>query len=320
MEIERTLNSEHHGAPVAESQSIIPETERLMAIVQAQKPSWCAYRKSLAVAALYMYNKRLSDLCERDNAHLLWITCGDHLLRAHGGQTWTYSVGFGYWQLFEELLPQHIFEYIREFGFVLEGIFRGISGNVSREDAALIDAMATILDKYTVDQKAELKKAMVMNCAWNKGNLRLRRAFRESGKEKTAAPQTPAASSPGPGYPVPASPATSQIGNMSAVQLERDLSSILREEEELFPPTMPGDQADAPGRSSTDVPRDVAQAEVEVGSGSWYILSAQAIARCYVSLIRRLEANKSIAFFNEWCQTPPGENNGSSLQGRGDYI
>ena len=94
-----TLNEAEHGAPVMPEVSIIPETARLSGIVTDTYPGWGASQQSLGVAALYMYNKRLTDLCERDNAHLLWIVCGNHLLRAHAGKTYCYNVMYGKWDL-----------------------------------------------------------------------------------------------------------------------------------------------------------------------------------------------------------------------------
>ena len=68
--------------------------------------------KILAAAALYMYRKRLSDMAERDAVHLLFVICGDRLIRAHDGATWVYHMTFGFWHGYQDVLPQDIFAYM----------------------------------------------------------------------------------------------------------------------------------------------------------------------------------------------------------------
>ena len=123
------------------------KTCSLLQIVKTNAPTWDAYKQSFGVDALYMYNKRLTDLCESDNAHLLWITVGNRMLRAHNGQTFCYNSESGYWYLFGELLPQRISEQLREYCVVLEGTFRGFEGDVGRTDQEVLKAMCTASNK-----------------------------------------------------------------------------------------------------------------------------------------------------------------------------
>ena len=279
-----TLNEAEHGAPVMAEVSIIPETARLLGIVTDTYPGWGAYQQSLGVAALYMYNKRLTDLCERDNAHILWIVCGNHLLRAHAGKTYCYNVMYGKWDLFNAVLPNHVFAHLRNFGFILEGIFRDFSGDVERTDAEVLKAMATVFANHP-EEKA-MVKAMHMNCAWNKGNDKLKLGRGPAkGKGKSAKAPRLAADDIG-GVP--------PSGN-----LERELEDIMEESQMFGVPAAAAVEEGEPAAAEAD------GAEVVISStrSTWYILSSQSIARCIIVLIRRLEVNKSLGFFNEWCQT-----------------
>ncbi len=161
------LSRDEHSAPVGCAKNIIQETGRLRTLVSQTCPGWDDYMLDLGVGALYMYEKRLTDLSERDNVHLLWIVCGEKLLRAHNGQTWVYDVQYGYWSLFNGLLPQHMFDYIREYSLVLEGLFRSLSGTVPREDA---DVLKALRDATTGMTREQVIKSCASNCTWNKGN------------------------------------------------------------------------------------------------------------------------------------------------------
>jgi len=70
-EVYVTLNKARHSAAVPRTRQIVPETDRAMEVVRTMRPLWCEDRRRLAVAALYMYDKRVSDMCERDLVHLL---------------------------------------------------------------------------------------------------------------------------------------------------------------------------------------------------------------------------------------------------------
>ena len=70
-----------------------------------------------------------------------------------------------------------------------------------------------------------------------------------------------------------------------------------------------GDQFDAETAPASPIAAETRRAPAEdpatlfASKNTWYIRSAQAIARCIMVLTRRLEVNKSIAYFNEWCDT-----------------
>ena len=70
-----------------------------------------------------------------------------------------------------------------------------------------------------------------------------------------------------------------------------------------------GDQFDAETAPASPIAAETRRAPAEdpatlfTSKNTWYIRSAQAIALCIMGLTRRLEVNKSIAYFNEWCDT-----------------
>ena len=109
------LDKAVHGAPAAEAKTIRGEHERLLKIVEDNTHDWSDTMKSLGSAALYMYKKRLADMSERDSVHLLFVVCGDRLIRAHDGATWNYDMTYGFWYTFSEIMPQDIFAYIQDW-------------------------------------------------------------------------------------------------------------------------------------------------------------------------------------------------------------
>jgi len=296
------LEKKKRGVPVKDTKSIIPDTKKLRDIVEEHCPQWSDYFKDVGVGALYMYNKRLTDISERDNAHLLWIICGNQLLRCHNGQTFCYSLAYGYWFHFNELLPQHIFEHIRVFGMVLEGMFRGMDGDVGRTDKEVLSAMNAVILKHTTE--VELIRKMEMNCAWNTGNDKLRRGSRGLKRAAPGAAAVQPSQAQPDAAPAPAAPPAAVPASQPGVNIEVALQEVMQEDE-VFGLSQLQSQAPRAAHHPGEEPREGAELELPpfTANNTWYILSAQAIGRCIVNLIRKLEANKAISFFNDWCET-----------------
>ena len=78
-----------HGTMIGRSYDIMLDTANKMDYVHAYCTSWDIGRVRLGAAALHLYNRRLSDLSERDHVQLVWCACGGEQVRVHeGGQVW----------------------------------------------------------------------------------------------------------------------------------------------------------------------------------------------------------------------------------------
>ena len=82
-------------APLGEAHTIQGDTHRLSDLVAATCPRWPPQLARWAAVGLHCYKKRWTDMSERDFVHLLWIVCGDILLRAHSGVVYVFSPVFG---------------------------------------------------------------------------------------------------------------------------------------------------------------------------------------------------------------------------------
>lgn len=114
----------------------------------------------MGTAALFIYDKRSTDLPERDHVHLLWIIVEGDLLRAEVGVIWYYEVACGYWRQFHGLLPKHIFAHISDYLHTLEGLFRSFTGTVARDHTALLHAMDDVMNGKTPDD-------IILDARWN---------------------------------------------------------------------------------------------------------------------------------------------------------
>ena len=167
------LGVESHGVQQGKIYDVLTETDLKMKFVQEQVPHWGTSHRRLGAAAVHLYNRRLSDLSERDHVQIIWMDCGEYLLRVHeGGQLFVYQSSFGYFRAFEGLPPPHLFEVVRQFFVMLEGIFRNFKGHVPRDDKSVLKAMDAIVSGKTFD---ELLAICESACAWNKGNHLLKK-------------------------------------------------------------------------------------------------------------------------------------------------
>ena len=105
-----------------------------------------------------------------------------------GGELFVYQPHLGYWRTFEGLPPPHLFEVVRQFFILLEGIYRNFKGHVKRNDKAVLQSM----DMFIQDKSMpELLSCCESTCAWNKGNnlLKKRRRRRARRTRQTRTPR-----------------------------------------------------------------------------------------------------------------------------------
>ena len=150
------------------------DTERKMKFAREEMSHWNHAQVRLGAAAVHFYSRRLFDLSERDYVQVLWMCCGQDLCRVHEGcQLFVFQASFGYWPAFEGLPPPDLFEVLRQFFVMLEGIFRNFSGHVTRDDKSVLKATDVIMQGKSFDA---LLKVCECACAWNKGNSLLKKS------------------------------------------------------------------------------------------------------------------------------------------------
>lgn len=149
---------------MSRSRDILPEIARLTHCARAQHPLWEDYRN---VGALYIFDKRLTDCTERDNAHLLWIMCGGDLFRAAGGVIYCYDTARDYCAQYAGLAFQYVFTCVSEYVHV-NSLPKGLRGH----EAALLTALNNIMGNLS---DGALVKDLFWQRTWNTGS-RLRRA------------------------------------------------------------------------------------------------------------------------------------------------
>ena len=85
------LGKDSHGIEAGKVYDVLTLTEQKMDFVRKEMPHWSDAHVRLGAAAVHLYNRRLSDLSERDNVQILWMCAGEHLVRVHeGGQLFVY--------------------------------------------------------------------------------------------------------------------------------------------------------------------------------------------------------------------------------------
>ena len=143
--------------PEPKAVSIIARTKHLESLVIQHYPTWVPAVRRLAVAALSVYRMRLIDISLCDHVYLLWIICGERMLRAHNGASYYYNAGLGVFEHFIGFMPHEILEDIRVFTMRLEGLFRSFNGHVARDDVSLLDAVNASLASHDSAHAAFLK-------------------------------------------------------------------------------------------------------------------------------------------------------------------
>ena len=78
----------------------------------------------LATTALATYTVRACDIGVRERILVLWVACGDILVRAHGDLIYCYNPELGSWEACRGTYTEHVFRYLNNFLLEVEGCFR----------------------------------------------------------------------------------------------------------------------------------------------------------------------------------------------------
>ena len=169
MQVFSALNPDEFSADLGTAHTIVGEVERLTVHISQTHRLWESQMVTFGVCVLSAYKKRLTDMTEMDHVRLLWIACGDTLLRSHSGVVYMYDPVFGCWSLYEGIVPEHILHHVQRFGLIVEGIFRkmGTTGRATkRDDKAVLDEMRSLRGGLSIDVFVQ---QCVMASVWNLG-------------------------------------------------------------------------------------------------------------------------------------------------------
>jgi hypothetical protein len=120
---------------------------------EAKTLSWGTRTRRLAVAALMIYRMRMVDIFLREHVMLMWVIFGEHSLRAHNGTCYYYN-SVGFFEPFQGLLPEGIYDVLKTFLLRLEGLFRSMSGEIRREDSSLLGAIQLCVATFSTEAAA----------------------------------------------------------------------------------------------------------------------------------------------------------------------
>lgn len=125
-------------------ESILTMAQNLMDTARGPRTcvrhNWSVYRLRITAGILAVYRMRLIDITMREHILLLWIMCGQHMLRSHDGSCFFYKF-IGHFTIYEGMLPPSIFAYVKQFLLTTEGCFRAMQGNVPRTDEGILAAV-----------------------------------------------------------------------------------------------------------------------------------------------------------------------------------
>ena len=166
--LEAYSNVTAHGVrtPLGTAHTILLETARVEGMVEDMYSTWSRDLVRLAAGALHCYKKRLVDLSERDNVHLLWVCCGGDLVRAHGGVVYIFDPIYGSWNIYEGIVPQHVLHQARRMGLIIEGMFRRFPSTLPRKDVSVLEAIDALIGSRSFEEFCD---ACVMASVWNQG-------------------------------------------------------------------------------------------------------------------------------------------------------
>eukprot|EP00435_Cladocopium_sp_Y103_P038419 s1353_g10.t1 len=157
-------------------QSVVRWTEQ----VTEHAPILSDYFVRVAVAVLSFSRVRLADLYLREHALVYWIAEGGHTLRFHDGDCYMRTTS-GAFQQHKGIPPDH--DRVQAFLMHVEGIFRLIASETSRDLGQILSAVATLWQAAGSDAE-ELKRRCVEACLDYKGEANKRRGGRRPGADE----------------------------------------------------------------------------------------------------------------------------------------
>ena len=154
--------------PDPPAQSILVQTEAVKKFIETKHASWDPYLKRIALGALAMYRCRLSDIYVREYVMMMHIILGGDYLVAHDGVMYFWNGNTRFFEKYEGLMPEIVYAALKEYLLTLEGLFRSFTGEVRRDDEAVMSAIEGSLEK----SGPEARKAFAAwrdNAIFNKG-------------------------------------------------------------------------------------------------------------------------------------------------------
>ncbi len=130
------------ATPTTTAFGIIPDSEKLYAMIKSTCEAWPDNLVRLGAAALVLYRLRPGDVSTLTLVQILWIIMGGRYLRAHEGRAFFYVSELGYFEHFDGLLPPDVLAQTAQFLLTLEGIFRVIPAGTRREDKLSMQGLA----------------------------------------------------------------------------------------------------------------------------------------------------------------------------------
>ena len=149
------LDAEQPDAP-ASDQTIPDMVKAKMDWLMEQKPQWAGEVQHLALALLFIYRCRFSDLSLPEYVALTHVALGhgDSRLVAHDNMPFFWSSRFRAWERFEGLVPQNVLIFLKDYFLKVEGILRAFTGDVQRTDDGIIAAVEEAFQRHADTQTA----------------------------------------------------------------------------------------------------------------------------------------------------------------------
>ena len=254
--------------PKREDDSILATTANYRKWIAAQQPTWSPWLRRLAMGALCVYRLRFSDIYTRELVLLLHVILGDEYLRGHDGVAYFWNNKLGCFDKFDGLLPESIYSLMKSYLLSLEGMFRSFTGDVWKNDSAILDAMSSSYDRQGKDDK-KARQSWIDNAVFNYGSKTLSKG---KGKGKGHV-RDDGAGEDGKGN-----------GKGKIMRVDHAGGDPFAEDEGVAPvPDEPEEQH--PGEP-------------------WYIFQAKSIAKVGHALQSKVKTGDLISYYCEWCSTP----------------
>ena len=142
----------HRDAP-----SLVVEAGRIESWIASEQPDMDARVRHLALILLHVYKMRLISVWVREYvllAHLV-LGRGEPRLRAHDRITWVRHDDKDSWCMFEGVLPESVYTFVKLCLLQAEGLLRCLCKNVARNDSALLQVKHCESSHICTDQKCQ---------------------------------------------------------------------------------------------------------------------------------------------------------------------
>lgn len=125
------------------------------------------YMRKLLVAAVSVFDLRLTDFTLRHYVLLLYIVEGQEHMRAHNGVLYTYK--HGAWVPWTGVTSDAAITRVHQFFAHLEGAFRAVPPRTKRSEADLLRELLKLVSKSTAATEEELLSQWRRSCVFGMG-------------------------------------------------------------------------------------------------------------------------------------------------------